>query len=319
MNTLRSFSIFSMLASAFLFCSCGGSDDTPNTPDNNVLERSGGMVRIPAKGKSFLMGSTAGNADEKPVHSVSFASDFWIDTTEVTQGAYDAVMRDSYPGYISPVWSDTYGVGASYPAYQIEWGDAALYCNALSKRNGLDTVYSYSAINGIPGNGCTLENPAADYGKNGYRLPTEAEWEFACRAGATADYPWGRTYNPYPSTSADTADFNAHAVWAGNSWNHSADSPEFGAFPAASRLPNAWGLYDMIGNLWEWCGDWYDESYYAVSPGADPAGPQSGAWLSLRGGSWGNEAAAMRSSSRTFIVPDYIYYFIGFRTVRPAR
>ncbi|MDH7515454.1 MAG: formylglycine-generating enzyme family protein [Bacteroidota bacterium] len=275
------------------------------------------MVKIPAKGKSFSMGSATGSADERPVHQVSFTYDFWMDTTEVTQGDYDAVMRAVYPGYIAPSWHAPYGVGARYPAYQVEWDDAALYCNARSKREGLDTVYRYTGITGVPGNGCKLEGVSVDFAANGYRLPTEAEWEYACRARSTTDYSWGKTFGPYPATSADTADFSAHAVWAGNSWMLSSDNPAFGTHPVASLLPNAWGLYDMSGNVWEWCNDWYDA--YTASAATDPRGPSSGAWRVLRGGSWGNDAAVLRSSQRTFTVPDYQYYFIGFRTVRPAK
>jgi formylglycine-generating enzyme required for sulfatase activity len=241
-----------------------------------------------------------------------------MDSTEITQGLYDRIMKQRYPAYLAPPWTAMYGLGADYPAYLVEWGDAVLFCNARSESEGLEPVYSYTAIIGTPGNGCRLENPDADLTRNGYRLPTEAEWEYACRSGVASDYSWGRNHGAYPLSTADSLEFASHAVWGGNSWYLSSDHADFGTARVASRRPNAFGLYDMHGNLWEWCHDWYDPDYYSNAPALDPAGPPHGDWHSLRGGSWGNDAVHLRSSNREFSAPDYLFYFIGFRTVRPA-
>ncbi len=276
-----------------------------------------GMVLIHAKDQSFQMGSATGSADEMPVHTVSFTHDFWMDTTEVTQGDYEALMSVSYAGYTTPNWNVSYGAGARHPAFEVYWGDAALYCNARSRHDGLDSVYTYTAILGTPGNLCQLEGVSVDFTKNGYRLPTEAKWEYACRAGSSADFFWGKQCDPYPETPADTAEFNSYAVWYSNAWEFVAgDDNFFGTHQVASKMPNAYGLYDMAGNLYEWCNDWYGE--YSDGAAVDPTGPASGDWNSVRGGSWGSFPYYLRSANRTFMVPDYQYYFIGFRVVLPV-
>ena len=311
--------VFSLLCMFVCFSSC--SDDSPTNPDPlpNGSHRYEGMVRISAAGKSFAMGSASGFDDEKPVLNIHFTYDFWIDTSEVTQGEYDRLMRATYPGYIAPSWGLPYGAGADFPAYLVEWDDAVLYCNARSKEKGFDTVYTYSTIAGIPGNGCRLSDVVAHTDRNGFRLPTEAEWEYAARAASSMDFFWGKNAASYPATAVDSAECDLHMVWAGNSWELSSDNPAFGTHRVASRSPNAWGLYDMHGNVWEWCHDWYDAQYYSNSPGTDPYGPDSGDWHSLRGGSWGNDTEHLRVSNRQFVVPDYLFNFIGFRVARPAR
>ena len=260
------------------------------------------------------MGSENGLHGEQPVHTVSFTHNFWMDTTEVTQGSYDSFMSLSYSGYYTPTWQFAFGLGDDYPAYSIYWGDAVLYCNALSRSEGLDSVYTYTAINGTPGSLCYLENVSTDFTKNGYRLPTEAEWEFACRAGSTNDFYWGKDYDPYPSTAEDSAEVNSFAVWSVNSWIFGVGDPEYGTHQVGTKQPNAFGLYDMSRNVYEWCHDWYGE--YSGESQVNPSGPASGSWHSVRGGSWGTNAIHLRSANRTFTSPDYQYYFLGFRCVR---
>jgi formylglycine-generating enzyme required for sulfatase activity len=318
--SMRCFAILACIPiAAMLFAACSSNDDTPSGPTTTTLEHAGRCVLVAAKGKAFSMGSSTGLNDEKPKHTVTLSYDFWMDTTEVTQAEYERVMKAAYAGYTTPNWHAPYGVGGTLAAYQVEWGDAALYCNARSKAEGLDTVYQYKAITGVPGNGCTLDTVTVRYAVNGYRLPTEAEWEYACRAGSTADYFWGKNFSPYPSSSADSAELGQYSIWAWNSWDLSSDSPSFGVHAVASRKPNAFGLYDMMGNVWEWCNDWYDAVYYETSPSADPIGPEAGAFRALRGGSWGNDALHLRASTREFTTPDYLFNFIGFRPVRPKR
>ena len=297
-----------------MLIACGSDDSTTEPPDTFTPS---GMVLISAAGQSFQMGSADGFDDEVPVHTVTFSANFWMDTTEVTQASYEAVMSDAYSTYTTPSWHDPYGVGAAYPAYYVTWGDAALYCNARSLRDGLDTVYTYSAITGTPGNMCELSDVVTNFTANGYRLPTEAEWEYACRAGSTTDFYWGEDYDPYPESAADSAEVDAHAIWRMNSWEYGAGESGFGTHQVASTTSNAYRLYDMAGNLYEWVNDWYGE--YSSSAATDPTGPETGEYHGTRGGSWGNHALYLRSANRRFFIPDYTYYFVGFRVVVPEQ
>jgi formylglycine-generating enzyme required for sulfatase activity len=179
---------------------------------------------------------------------------------------------------------------------------------------GKETVYTFSSISGTPGAGCTgLGNLNIDYTKNGYRLPTEAEWEYACRAGTTSDYYWGKNYPPM--TSADTATIDSNAVWNDNSPNSTQ--------PVATKPPNPWGLFDMSGNLWEWCSDWFGS--YSADSQTNPTGPASGVVHILRGGSWGNSylpASSLCSAYRSFNYIDDILNsnsVYGFRIVCGVR
>jgi len=297
-----------------LFLSCSKEENDNPADIDEGLVYSGGMVLVEAENAGFQMGSENGFADELPVHTVNFTYDFWMDTVEVTQGDYDDLMTVSYADYLSPTWQTTYGAGDDYPAYSVFWGDAALYCNARSRAEGLDSVYTYSSISGIPGSSCQLEDVVVDLTKNGFRLPTEAEWEYACRAGTTSDFYWGRDCDPYPASMMDSTEMGNFCVWYGESWEYGTGNANYGTHPVGTKEANAYGLYDMSGNVYEWCNDWYGA--YETGPQTDPTGPASGPWPCMRGGSWGNYAVYLRSSNRTFYPPAYDYYFLGFRCVR---
>ncbi|MBU0509003.1 formylglycine-generating enzyme family protein [bacterium] len=314
MQNVKSLVITILMTSLVVLTSCSDDDSPENVPEGFTPA---GMARVSAMNRSFQMGCADGLADELPVHTVSFSRDFWMDSTEITQGRYNSLMAQSYAAYTTPSWNATYGLGTAYPAYHVYWGDAVLYCNARSRRDGLDSVYTYTAIVGTPGNMCELQNVTADFSKNGYRLPTEAEWEYACRGGSNADFFWGKDYDPYPATAADSAEIDGYAVWYANAWVFGADTTAFGTHLVASKTPNTFGLFDMAGNVYEWCNDWYGE--YGSASVTDPMGADSGDWHCLRGGSWGSNAVHLRSTNRTFSVPDYEYYFIGFRVVLPVR
>jgi formylglycine-generating enzyme required for sulfatase activity len=242
-----------------------------------------GMVKIPAD--SFMMGSNEGF--KKPIHKVTLDA-FYMDTTEVTQAEYKELMR------VNP---SKFKGNSNRPVETITWYDAVLYCNARSKRDGLESVYQYTRVIGKAGNGCKgLENLVIDFNKNGYRLPTEAEWEYACRAGTTTQYYWG-----------DLMDGD-YARWFKNS-NGTTQ-------PVGTKKPNAWGLYDMSGNVWEWCHDWYNRTYYASSPEKNPPGPNSGVRRVLRGGSWGSgDGCYLLSAGRSNGLPDLRGDGSGFRCV----
>lgn len=300
---------------------CTLMTSNPWIPDTD-LEYNGGMVKIYAKDYNFEMGQPDPDAndkdmsiDEQPVHTVSFTYDFWMDTTENTQKEYETVMKVAYDNYFTPEWKPNFGVGDNKPTYAVSWEDAALYCNAISVNAGLDTIYIYDSINGKPGCLCEFYNLKIDMSKNGYRLPTESEWEYACRAGSATSFYWNKDYAPYPETSDDTIEISNNSIWLANSWNL-ITSDDWGTNVVAKKLPNAYGLYDMSGNLYEWCNDIW--GIYPWKDQIDPTGVKTGEYRTLRGGSWGNTANYLRSANRQFFNPDYKYYFIGFRVVLPV-
>ena len=225
---------------------------------------------------------------EQPLHEVTISA-FRMDTTLVTQADYASLASlDSAFAHEEP----------TLPIQQVTWYDAALYCNARSRRDGFDTSYSYSSRWQVGYHCMGLGNLAISYSKNGYRLPTEAEWEYACRAGTRTEYYWGDSIN---------GDYCWYGADSGN-------QPQ----QVAEKLPNAWGLYDMSGNLWEWCNDWY--ALYPSIAVTDPVDSSIPPPMSCA------EAPmiifpVLRSACRALLYPPVNYYptgDYGFRCVRRA-
>ena len=212
--------------------------------------------------------------DEQPAHSVRLGQAFYLGVHEVTQDQHRAVMGDSPSGFNG---SDDLPVG------NVSWLDAVKFCIKLSEREKRTPFYR------IDGFKVTVA------GGNGYRLPTEAEWEYACRAKSRTLYPFGD----------DANELGEFAWFDGNS--------ESKTHPVGQKLPNAWGLYDMLGNLLEWCADGYDEKYYAFSPRADPPGASGASYRVIRGGSWFNAPWLCSPASRFWHRPDYRRGNLGFR------
>ena len=214
----------------------------------------------------FLMGAKSAYEDGAPVHRVRITRPFYVSATEVTQQQYVAVM-----GRISAIFK-----GDNNPAERASWHSAGEFCKKLSARAGVEV-----------------------------RLPTEAEWEYACRAGTETRYYFG----------SDPKALDAYGWAAQNSGGRTQ--------PAGQKKPNAWGLYDMYGNLAEWCSDWYAADYYGNSPVDDPRGPAEGKFRVSRGGCWITEPETCCSGHRDWILPRVAYDpHFGFRVVvsptRPA-
>ncbi|OQB96022.1 MAG: Serine/threonine-protein kinase pkn1 [Verrucomicrobia bacterium ADurb.Bin122] len=202
------------------------------------------------------MGSTNGESDEQPVTQVEITRAFWLGKTEVTQSQWEAVMGSNPSSF----------KGSDRPVECVSYDDALEFCRKLTARE--------RAAGRLP----------SGYE---YTLPTEAQWEYACRAGTTGDY---------------AGSLGSMGWYGANSGNQT--------HPVAQKQANAWGLYDMHGNVWEWCLDWKGD--YAGGTVRDPAGPSSGSYRVYRGGGWGGTASCCRSANRNFFVPGY-RSFLGFR------
>jgi len=208
---------------------------------------------------SFEMGSVSGQSREGPVHSVTITQPFYMQKTEVTQAQWEEVMGND-PSLFS-------SCGETCPVESVSWNDVQDFIASLN---------------------------AAQQEWN-YRLPTEAEWEYAARAGTTGDY-------------GGTGNVDEMAWYVENSFNRT--------HPVGLKHANAWGLYDMHGNVWEWVQDWYDEGYYSVSPVNDPPGPGSGTRRVVRGGNYTYSPNGVRSAYRTWLGPWAQTSWAGFRLVR---
>ncbi len=256
----------------------------------NLQYNGPGMRRL--TGATFTMGSSSPyTVNAAPVHQVTVTT-FSIDTTLVTQSQYAAVMG------VNP---STFTGDLNRPVDNETWYDAVLYCNGRSKQNGKDTVYSFTGISGTPGDSCwKLTNLVFTISKNGYRLPTEAEWEFACRAGTATTFYWGE--------DSSDATVGQYCWYYGNALNST--------HPVATKKPNPYGLYDMGGNIWQWCHDWV--APYTSSSQTDPVGAASGTMRALRGAAYNNDLGLVyiRSAGRDpGNLPDTRTARRGFRCV----
>ncbi len=268
-----------ILLSFLLFPFFQASGDT--TPESNLsLEKNKAQPTAPAHftdpttgmefvwvpGGCFRMGDTFGDGrgDEKPVHEVC-VDGFWMGKTEVTQSQWQGIMGNN---------PSNFNKGDSYPVEEVSWNDVQNFIRKLNSSNNRT-----------------------------FRLPTEAEWEFAARSGGQQE--------KYAGTSSES-DLGDYTWYRNNSRGLFMTN---GTRPVGQKRPNGGGLYDMNGNVWEWCSDWYDYDYYQRSPRNNPQGPPSGETHVGRGGSWSYNAIYQRLSLRGRFDPDYLNYDLGFRLV----
>ena len=244
-------------------------------PSNERMVVRAGDVEVPLRWcppGSFSMGSPLsepGRFDDETPHVVTFSAGFWIGETEVTQGFWKEVMDGENPAFFK--------AGDEYPVDSVSWTDSQVFLAALNRKHP------------VPG----FE----------WRLPTEAQWEYACRAGTETPFYWGSVLN------GGRANCNG---------NYPYGTRRKGPFrrataPVGSFAPNPWGLYDMNGNVWEWCSDWY--ALYPDGPATDPTGPETGSVRVRRGGSWSYFARFCRAGARSYYAPDFRYYYLGLRVV----
>ena len=246
--------------------------DPPTEPDLTAdLLGGASMDFVWIEPGEFLMGSPtseAGRGNDETQHRVTLTKGFYLGTYEVTQGQWKAVMGTT------PWRAEDYvRSNPNHPAVYVSWNDAQEFINKL--------------------------NAAA--GNSIYRLPTEAEWEYAARAGRTTRWSFGD----------DEGQLGNYAWYRENAW----DAGKYSGQPVGSKLPNPWGLYDMHGNVYEWCQDFYDT--YATNDQIDPQGPSAGSYRVFRGGGFNAYAQYVRSAYRySFNFPGIRYYSIGFRLLR---
>jgi formylglycine-generating enzyme required for sulfatase activity len=242
------------------------------------------LVRIPAG--SFAMGSEAKRPNEKPIHNVEMES-FEIGIYEITNREFEAFVKaidyktDAERQNEPITWRDYYQPGReTYPVVLVSWNDTAMYCKWLSEGTG-----------------------------ETFRLPTEAEWEYAARGGlAGKNYPWG---DEIDKDRANYDDNDSSIIFTGVALNF--------IQPVNSYSPNGYGLFNISGNVWEWCNDWYDENYYRNSSARNPKGPENGSFKIIRGGGWINDMNSCRVSFRNFNSTNFVMPYIGFRVVKEIR
>jgi formylglycine-generating enzyme required for sulfatase activity len=269
----------------------------PSEHGDKVITNSVGMKLTLIPAGKFLMGSPAAEPerdDNEAQHEVTISRPFYLGVYEVRQREYYQVMGklrspDDDPTAGRAYFEEVHGGGPDHPMENLRWRQAVDFCRKLSQR------------------------PEEKRAGRQYRLATEAEWEYACRAGTRTAFHYG------DSLSSRQADFNGNFPYRG---------AEKGPYlrktaRVGSYKPNAWGLYDMHGNVQEWCSDWYDPDYYMKSPKTDPKGPNKGVlptdygdfYRVVRGGSWVDEARGCRSAYRFRAMPQEPHRLIGFRVV----
>jgi formylglycine-generating enzyme required for sulfatase activity/tRNA A-37 threonylcarbamoyl transferase component Bud32 len=256
------------------------------------------LCYIPAG--SFDMGSPPDEPEcdsDEVQHSVTITRGFWMGETEVTQGQWRMLM-DNNPASPSSCGDDC-------PVEQVNWYEAVAFANALSDEAELEACYQMNSCIGEPGEGMTCSSVAfTGLDCDGFRLPTEAEWEFAARAGTKSPFSTG------DNITTDQANYDGTYPYNGNAKGIFRDK----TLPVRSFAPNPWGLFQVHGNVWEWCWDWFGA--YPTGAQDDPTGPSDGEYRVLRGGSYFSRAKYLRSADRRRDRPEKREWTIGFRCVR---
>ncbi|MBF0548110.1 MAG: SUMF1/EgtB/PvdO family nonheme iron enzyme [Candidatus Riflebacteria bacterium] len=254
---------------------CFPGDIIPNTDPSALEIDVGAGVKM-----DFvqIQPGTFGMGDDNPaqsIHDVTITKSFWLGTYEVTQAQYFQVTGGSNPSHFKPA--------LNHPVENVSWNSAVQFCNLLSDQQKLSRCYTFVGS----GTFC-------DFSANGFRLPTEAEWEYSCGTGLHTAYYWGEIFE---------------SAYAWSSWGNCTHD-------VGMKLPNVWGLYDMSGNVSEWCNDWYDFHYYENCPPNDPQGPASGSYRIFRGGSYWS--GGYRTAERQSYSPGVTSSEVGFRVCRTA-
>lgn len=301
-------SIFAAFASV---ASTSSSAEEAPKQQRPIHENTLGMKLVRIEPGEFVMGSPESEDTHKPdelQHKVRISRPFYMGQHEVTVGQFrkfaeatkhvSTLEKEKKPGFGYDVKQNAMEISTEFnwhsigfnqtdrhPVANLSWDDATAFCRWLSEQE-----------------------------KREYRLPTEAEWEYCCRAGTTTRFVGGEDEEsliPY----ANVSDAAFRSKYPDASWAVEWDDKHPFSAPVGSLKANPWGLHDMHGNVWEWCSDWYGADYFKNSPAVDPKGPETGTKRVLRGGSFTNRFRFIRSADRDADSPKYRYNFTGFRVV----
>jgi formylglycine-generating enzyme required for sulfatase activity len=284
-----------------------GPDDDDSGPDCTEDIVVQGLTLLGTCAGEFEMGCTANqfwcDAEEIPPHFVTLTHGFHLGATEVTRAAWTSVMGNE------PSFYTRYCETPDCPVDSVSWQDAVSLVNTLSTAEGLPPCYALTGCTGTPGIDlvcldASITSPSGSvYDCPGYRLPTEAEFEYAARAGTDLPYAGSEVSGDVGWTGGNSPPSNGCAATT-----HS----------VGTLLPNGWGFFDMTGNLEEWTSDRYDRDYYSVSPGIDPEGPVTGELRPRRGGHAGGPTSTARIPARSQAHPTVTSFSSGFRIARTA-
>jgi formylglycine-generating enzyme len=287
---------------------------TPSPPLSMALIPAGWFTMGDTFGDTFNADWQGSRGNETPLHSV-FVSAFYMDRTEVTKALWDEVK--AWNGRNGYVYNNAgLGKAAKHPVQTVSWYDAVKWCNARSQKEGrTPAYYTDAALTQVYKTGQVA--PYVNW-NTGYRLPTEAEWEKAARGGTSGHrFPW----SDVETITHSQANYNSSSAYA---WDI---SPTRGIHPAFNTgdpytspvgyfAPNGYGLYDMAGNVMEWC--WDRNGAYSSDAQTDPRGPSTGSNRVMRGGSWGSNQGQTRVACRIDLnPPTFVFYSVGFRSVLP--
>jgi len=281
---------------------------------NIVEKKTGGVDFVYIPSGSFVMGAAAAGKDYNPPHNVRISKGFWLSKFEITQKQYKDVTGTN------PCEESKYGEGDNLPVYNISWYEAVGFCNKLSKLNGLDAYYEISTDDEDDDNVSQYDEMKWKVtiikDANGFRLPTEAQWEYGCRGGARTDFYWGNNSSWDVSGNYSWHMFNAGLknYSKGRFWwvkYHKVKK-------TGTRIPNKYGLYDMDGNVAEWCFDRYSRSYYSESDKDDPVCSEGEfTYRVVRGGSMLDSPNDFKSYKRWPVEPFERIGMNGLRVVLP--
>jgi formylglycine-generating enzyme required for sulfatase activity len=239
-----------------------------------------------------LKNDEAYDLDARPVHTVTVRG-FFMSKYQVTQAQYQAVTGQTPSRVSSGGWA------FNYPVETVSWYDAVEFCNKLSELEGFTPAYTISGRIPAEGHPIAGADVVCDWSASGYRLPTEAEWEYAAKGGSGM--------GPYLIYSGSNIGVEV-------AWYNVNQMTVLSTHPVGTKAPNALGIYDLSGNVWEWCWDWFGE--YTDEPETDPKGPASGPGRVKRGGCWSLSTDVIRSAYRNYYGPSMWYALTGIRLVR---